>query len=409
MLPPVKKSPKSVTRALQITLQTLKTSKKVSMAQLSRLLMGLPLLLALLVAAEAAADPATGGSLSLARYTRVFAFGNSLTDTGNAAIFPATAKGPSTRPPYGQTYFGHPSGRASDGRLIIDFLVEELEVPLPTPYLAGRTAADFLDGANFALGGATALDPAFLASRGITSVVPISLGNETSWFVNVLQLLNSSGYDQRKITARSLFFVGEIGVNDYFLALMSKSADVAESLVPHIIGTIRSALTAMIGAGARTVVVTGMLPLGCEPKLLAMFPGGPGDYDPVSGCDARFNRIAVQHNRALKRMLWELRLRHPRRSFLYADVYRSVARAVASPARYGFGSKPLAACCGGGGGPYNFNYTAFCGTPKSTTCADPSEYISWDGIHLTEAAHEFIAHAMLGEVLSVVETGSRQA
>ena len=49
--------------------------------------------------------------------------------------------------------------------------------------------------------------------------------------------------EQRKITARSVFFVGEIGVNDYFLALMSKSLDVAESLVPHIIGTIRSALT----------------------------------------------------------------------------------------------------------------------------------------------------------------------
>lgn len=48
--------------------------------------------------------------------------------------------------------------------------------------------------------------------------------------------------EQRKITARSVFFVGEIGVNDYFLALMSKSIDVAESLVPHIIGTIRSAL-----------------------------------------------------------------------------------------------------------------------------------------------------------------------
>lgn len=202
------------------------------MAQLSRLLMGLPLLLALLVAAEAAADPATGGSLSLAHYTSVFAFGDSLTDTGNGAVFPATAKGPPTRPPYGQTYFGHPSGRASDGRLIIDFLgtklsippfftckcmqgssqsvvhaVEELEVPLPTPYLAGRTAADFLDGANFALNGATALDPAFLASRGITSVVPISLGNETSWFMNVLQLLSSSGYGKNMIGQHSIFFL----------------------------------------------------------------------------------------------------------------------------------------------------------------------------------------------------------
>ena len=92
--------------------------------------MVLPLLLPLLVAAQAAAGTgrATGGRLSPARYAGVFAFGNSLTDTGNAAIFPATAAGPSTRQPYGQTYFGHPTGRASDGRLI-DFLSTEILVP----------------------------------------------------------------------------------------------------------------------------------------------------------------------------------------------------------------------------------------------------------------------------------------
>lgn len=99
--------------------------------------MGLLPLLALLVAAEAAAaaDPAAGGSLiSLARYARVFAFGNSLTDTGNGAILPATAKGPFSRPPYGQTYFGHPSGRASDGRLIIDFLGTKLNFQSIPPF-----------------------------------------------------------------------------------------------------------------------------------------------------------------------------------------------------------------------------------------------------------------------------------
>jgi hypothetical protein len=29
----------------------------------------------------------------------------------------------------------------------------------------------------------------------------------------------------------------------------------------------------------------------------------------------------------------------------------------------GFGSEPLAACCGGGGGQYNFDFAFFCGTP----------------------------------------------
>jgi hypothetical protein len=44
--------------------------------------------------------------------------------------------------------------------------------------------------------------------------------------------------------ASSVFYVGEIGVNDYFFALINNSAvDVAASLTPHIIGAVRSALT----------------------------------------------------------------------------------------------------------------------------------------------------------------------
>jgi hypothetical protein len=70
--------------------------------------------------------------------------------------------------------------------------VEKLKVPLPTPYLAGRTAADFLNGSNFAVGASTALDPAFLATRGLKAFVPVSIGNETTWFKDVLQLLGSS-------------------------------------------------------------------------------------------------------------------------------------------------------------------------------------------------------------------------
>ncbi|KAL6883336.1 hypothetical protein ACP4OV_010750 [Aristida adscensionis] len=353
------------------------------------------LLLVLLVTAEAAADSSCRPPV---RYTRVFAFGNSLTDTGNAAILPATAGGPATRPPYGQTYFGHPSGRASDGRLIIDFLVEKLRVPLPTPYLAGKTAADFLRGANFAVGGATALDQAFLESRGVKTFVPVSLSNETRWFQNVLQILGSSGYDQRRIMASSVVFIGEIGVNDYFLALLNNSMDVAVGLVPYIIAAIRSSVTAMLAAGARTVVVTGMLPLGCEPQLLALLRGEHERRDPASGCLARPNALAELHNRALRLMLRRLRRAHPGTAILYADVYRPVAGAVAFPGRHGFGGTPLAACCGGGGGPYNFNFTAFCGAPASTTCADPSEYVSWDGIHFTEAANRFIARAMLREL-----------
>ena len=70
--------------------------------------------------------------------------------------------------------------------------MEELKVPQPMPYLAGGTAADFVNGSNMAIGGSTALEPAFLEARGVTSPVLVSLSNETRWFQNVLQLLVGS-------------------------------------------------------------------------------------------------------------------------------------------------------------------------------------------------------------------------
>ncbi|KAG2538245.1 hypothetical protein PVAP13_9NG406028 [Panicum virgatum] len=186
-----------------------------------------------------------------------------------------------------------------------------------------------------------------------------------------------------------------MGINDYFLSLLSNhTVGETASLVPHVVGAIRSTIVATLAAGARTVVATGMPPLGCAPYMLATFPGAPGDYERVTGCNTRLNGLAELHNGELKRTLDELRRAHPRKSLFYGDIYHPVIAAVASPAKFGFGDKPLAACCGGGGR-YNFNFTMFCGAPGSTACADPSKSISWDGIHFTEAANRLIVSAIL--------------
>jgi len=78
-----------------------------------------------------------------------------------------------------------------------------------------------------------------------------------------------------------------------------------------------------------------MPPLGCAPYMLALFPGAPGDYDRVTGCDTRLNALAELHNGELKRTLDELRRAHPGRSLLYGDVYCTIRAAVTSPAKFG--------------------------------------------------------------------------
>ena len=48
---------------------------------------------------------------------------------------------------------------------------------------------------------------------------------------------------RRRIIAWSLFVVGEIGVNDYLVALGNNTAQEVQTLVPHIVAAVHSVLT----------------------------------------------------------------------------------------------------------------------------------------------------------------------
>ena len=65
----------------------------------------------------------------------------------------------------------------------------------------------------------------------------------------------------------------------------------------------------------------------------------------------------------------------------------------------GFYNGALRACCGGGG-PYNFNNSARCGHVGSKACNDPSSYVNWDGIHLTEGAYKLVAARLINDSFS---------
>ncbi|CAL4941653.1 unnamed protein product [Urochloa decumbens] len=370
----------------------------------------LSILLMLLALVCAGAGTGTdSGRRSQMLFARIFSFGDSLTDTGNALRI-LGSRATISRPPYGETFFSRPSGRASDGRIMIDFIAEALGVPEPTPYLNGKTAADFRRGVNFAVGGGTALDPAFFEGRGLKLFVPVSLRNQTSWFQNVMQRLGSV-HEQRNITATSLFVVGEIGVNDYLIGLIgNRTIGELKTFTPQIIGAIHSAVTDVVAAGARTVLVPGAIPFGCEPELLTLYPGrvDAGGYDPESGCITWLNDLAELHNRELRRMLAGLRRAHPGTSIVYADLYRAVTDIIVSPGRYGFRDRPLVVCCGRGGRAYNFDMAASCGAAGTTACADPSEYVSWDGVHFTEAANRRISCDVLERSSVTAEAGRRR-
>lgn len=56
-------------------------------------------------------------------FQSIISFGDSITDTGNLIALSTPNELPeSAFLPYGETFFHHPTGRYSDGRLIIDFI-----------------------------------------------------------------------------------------------------------------------------------------------------------------------------------------------------------------------------------------------------------------------------------------------
>nr|TKW15678.1 hypothetical protein SEVIR_5G253200v2 [Setaria viridis]TKW15680.1 hypothetical protein SEVIR_5G253200v2 [Setaria viridis] len=320
-----------------------------------------------------AAAALAGAAPASACYTRLFSFGDSLADTGNYRFVCGDDSDPVLRLPYGETFFHRATGRFSNGRIVLDFIAEALGIPFVRPYLSGRRAEDFASGANFAVGGATALSPEFFRDRGFDIGDVVHLDMEMRWFRDMLGLLcpgDLAGCSD--MMNRSLFMVGEIGGNDYNTPLLKE----------------------LIGLGAKTLVVPGNLPIGCIPNyLLAFQSDNKEDYEQETGCIGWLNEFSRCHNKLLIEELEKLHKLNPGVTIIYADYYGAAMEVFVSPERYGI-KYPLVACCGGGD-PYGVTPNVSCGRGEYKLCHNPRKHGSWDGMHPSEAVYKAIAMGLL--------------
>ncbi|XP_073107379.1 GDSL esterase/lipase At1g28570-like [Elaeis guineensis] len=363
----------------------------------SYLLLPLPHLLALLLVLYA--NPA------VSCFNSIFSFGDSLADTGN---FVSYAKGTNIgRLPYGETYFHRPTGRFSDGRIIIDFIAQRLGLPLVPPSLAGPGGQGFRQGANFAVGGATALANDFFRAKGLNVTwTDYSLGVQIEQFRHLLPSLCSSDSECHDFLNNTLFLMGEIGGNDYnHPFFQGRTVEEITTYVPNVISAISSAIKVLIDLGVKTLVVPGNFPIGCVPVYLGLFQNSSkGDYDPQTGCINWLNKFSEYHNLQLTTELEKLHQLYPDATIIYANYYEALLNIVRSPQKFGI-EVTEAACCGSG---KLSNPPVFCGDPGAPLCSDPSKYISWDGTHLTEAAYKIIADGLLdGPYATPPITGAR--
>ncbi|XWS30419.1 hypothetical protein CRYUN_Cryun24cG0116100 [Craigia yunnanensis] len=338
-------------------------------------------------------------------FRAVYNFGDSNSDTGggSAAFWIAG-------PPSGETFFGRPVGRGSDGRLIIDFIAEHLGLPYLSPYL-DSIGTSFSHGANFAIGGST-IRPQN-ESMSLNGVSPFSLDIQivqydnfkvrTSYFYNQAKRISHRSTLPRPQDFSKALYIFDIGQNDIAAGLRKKNDTDFHLSVPDIVEQLAKAVQNLYEHGARTFWIHNTGPIGCLPVSLHYHDIKPEELD-KQGCLKAQNDYAIEFNRKLKDRVIKLRAELPHAALTYVDIYAAKYKLIGNAKKQGFVDAQKI-CCGhhkngidvGCGGMLPLpNGTQIFGT----ACEDPALYINWDGIHYTEAANRWIANRLINGSLS---------
>ncbi|KAL1802034.1 hypothetical protein ACET3Z_030681 [Daucus carota] len=323
---------------------------------------------------------------------KIYQLGASFSDTGNRIVEdPMIA---SSRLPYGESSFLGPTGRYSDGLLMIDYIAAG--IPLLNPYL--KVNANFTHGVNFAVGGATALSAKALAEKDIMlDGTDNSLGVQLDWMSNhFASQCHSDGYCLRESLSNSLFIVGEIGRNDYNYAFrQGKTFEEDRNIVPEMLEIVENAVRRVVGFGASQIIVPGIFPMGCLPAFLKDFKSTDRSAYDKHQCLNSFNDFIAFHNDYLQKTIITLQEEHPHTTIVYSDYYSAFEWILSNAQQLGFdATSALEGCCGSGGPSSDDSLIDGCGSSNVPVCSNPCQYISWDGVHFTQQAHKVLARVV---------------
>jgi phospholipase/lecithinase/hemolysin len=257
-------------------------------------------------------------------YTALFAFGDSLSDAGNAYIITGGTKPAS--PPY---YDGH----FSNGPTWVEDLSVGLGLGVLKPSLAG--------GTDFAIGGAT------------TGAV---LGGEVSAFEAYVAAAHVT-----QATLNGALFTLDIGAIDILDALSDPAT--AFGVVTAAAQSAAAEVKELNSDGARTFLFYEVPKLSVTPEVEAL----------GSAAGTLADTLAQTFNSTLLSSLGSVETGADALNVVALDTYDFLAEAVASPAKYGFANvtEPclLAVAC------------------ATATPTVQDTYLFWDTLHPTEGGH----------------------
>ncbi|KAK6228983.1 GDSL lipase/esterase - like 10 [Theobroma cacao] len=250
-------------------------------------------------------------------FRSVYNFGDPNSDTGGGStgFYPAG-------PPSGETFFGRPAERGCDGRLIIDFIAEHLDLPHLSPYL-DSIGTSYRHGANFAIGGST-IRPQN-ESMSLNGVSPFSLDIQfiqynqfkarTSFLYNQAKKNYHRKHLPRPQDLSQALHVIDIGQNDIAAGFRLKNESEFHASMPDIVDQLAKAVHNLYDQGARTFWIHNTGPIGCLPVNLHHHLQ-PDELD-KPGCLKSLNDFAIEFNRQIKDRVIKLRTKLPNAALTY--------------------------------------------------------------------------------------------
>ena len=305
---------------------------------------------ALFVAAAAlAVASVTVSAGAQAPFERIVVFGTSLSDSGNAF---ALRGGTNTAADYDLDPLLVPSAPYARGGLHFSNGATWIEQFARSRGLAGNTR------------------PAFLAEDAIATnyAVAAARAREDGENFNLATQVDAFLQDFGGAAPADALYVIEMGGNDIRDALVAYGSGGAGPILEAANTAIFLAIKKLHDAGARKFLVWRAPNVGLTPAIRRLDQINPGAAFLAGALSRAFNS-ALDGVVAYLSGLEGISIRR-------LDAYGLIGKIVANPAAYGL-----------------TNVTSACVTPNVApfTCSNPDEYLFWDGIHPSKAAHAIVA------------------
>ncbi|KAI3450956.1 hypothetical protein Pfo_007621 [Paulownia fortunei] len=314
------------------------------------------------------------------QFTAMFAFGDSLTDPGNNNYLNSLAK--ANYVPYGVDFYEGPSGRFCNGKTVIDYLGDMLEIPvLPaytSPFAMGKNV---LWGVNYASAAGGILE-----ETGQNLGERFSLSEQVENFESTLNRLKSQMEDEElsNYLTKALVIMA-LGSNDYINNYLQPSFYTTSYIyspreyVDLLINRYTRQILALHSLGLRKFFLGGIGPLGCIPNQLATGLPPPGK------CVAYTNDVVGMFNKRLESLVDELNSKYNGSIFTYGNTFGAFIDILNNAKTYGF-SVTDRGCCGIGR-----NRGQITCLPFSVPCNNRNQYVFWDAFHPTQAVNQILA------------------